>query len=464
MSPFETQLMQRINSPEAQAMRMLAFEAALARAEAAAGVIPANAAEQIEKVCLHHAETDFASVIDLVRLQRDAVTAGNLAIPFVKQLTAKVAESDAEAARFVHWGSTSQDVLDTALVMQLRAATLLLASELNTLCDAVASLVERHANTAMAGRTLLQQALPITFGAKAAGWLDALGRHHERLMRAHATISVLQFGGAAGTLASLGDRAGAVAQALAEELALALPAVPWHSHRDRVVEVATVCGLLVGTLGKIARDIELAAQTEVGELREPAAPGKGGSSTLPHKRNPVACTYVVAAATRMPGLVATMLSAMLQEHERAAGAWQAEWDVMPEILQLTAASLAHLHEVAAGLEIDTARMRVNLDLTQGQLMAEAVTLTLGAALGRMAAHERVQAACQRATRNDVPLRDELLADEIITHALSVVDIDRLLDPANYLGQSSIFAKRVLAEHRERGVPNDATLPPPNAKD
>ncbi len=464
MTPFETQAMRRIGSPEAQAKRMLAFEAALARAQAAAGVIPAHAAEQIDRICLHNAETDQESVIDLVRLQRDAVTAGNLAIPFVKQLTAKVAESDAEAARFVHWGSTSQDVLDSALVMQLRAATLLLASELSKLCDAVASLVESHSDTPMAGRTLLQQALPITFGVKAAGWLDALGRHHERLMRAHATISVLQFGGAAGTLASLGDRAGAVARALAEELDLALPAVPWHTHRDRVVEVATVCGLLVGTLGKIARDIELAAQTEVGELREPAAPGRGGSSTLPHKRNPVACTYVVAAATRMPGLVATMLSAMLQEHERAAGAWQAEWDVMPEILQLTAASLAHLHEVAAGLEIDTKRMRTNLDLTQGQLMAEAVTLALGSALGRMAAHDRVQAACQRATQNDGPLREQLLADEIIADTLPAADIDRLLDPVNYLGQSSTFAKRVLDEHRERRGLKAAALHHPNDKD
>ena len=464
MTPFETPAMRRIGSPEAQVKRMLAFEAALARAEATAGVIPAHAAQEIDRICRHHAEADLASVIDVPRLQQDAVKAGNLAIPFVKQLTARVAASNAEAARFVHWGSTSQDVLDSALVLQLRAATLLLASELGALCDAIAALVERHAPTPMAGRTLLQQALPITFGAKAAGWLDALGRHHERLLQAHATISVLQFGGAAGTLASLGERADAVGQALARELGLALPALPWHSHRDRVVEVATVCGLLVGTLGKIARDIELAAQTEVGELREPAAPGKGGSSTLPHKRNPVACTYVVAAATRMPGLVATMLSAMLQEHERAAGAWQAEWDVMPEILQLTAASLAHLHEVAAGLEVDAERMRANLDLTRGQLMAEAVTLALGATLGRMVAQERVQAACQRATREDQPLRDALLADAVIAGSLPVAEIDRLLDPAHYLGQSAVFAQRVLAAYRERRATKAAALPHPHTKD
>lgn len=461
---FETLAMQRICAPEAQVKRMLAFEAALARAQARAGVIPPEAAEQIDRICLHDPRSDTGGVLDLVRLQHDAVAAGNLAIPFVKQLTAKVAESNAEAARFVHWGSTSQDVLDSALVMQLRAATMLLASEVDRLCDAIAPLVERHASTPMAGRTLLQQALPITFGVKAGGWLDALGRHQERLMRAHTTISVLQFGGAAGTLASLGDQADAVAQALADELQLALPAVPWHTHRDRVAEIATVCGLLVGTLGKIARDIELAAQTEVGELREPDAPGKGGSSTLPHKRNPVACTYVVAAATRMPGLVATMLSAMLQEHERAAGAWQAEWAVLPEILQLAAASLAHLNEVAAGLEVDSDRMRANLDITQGQLMAEAVTLALGAQMGRMPAHERVQAACKRATQTDGPLREQLLADEVIGGALSAADIDRLLDPVNYLGQSHVFAKRVLATHRQRRAADTATRHHPPVKD
>ena len=447
MAMFDTPAMQRICAPAAQVRRMLAFEAALARAQARAGVIPTQAAEQIDHICLHAID----GVIDMVQLGEDAVAAGNLAIPFVKQLTAKVAEADAQAGRFVHWGATSQDVLDSALVLQLRAAMTLLASELDKLCEVIAPLVERHAGTPMAGRTVLQQALPITFGLKTAGWLDALGRHHDRLTQAHTSVSVLQFGGAAGTLASLGEQAAVVEQALADELQLALPALPWHSHRDRVTEIATVCGLLVGTLGKIARDIELAAQTEVGELSEPAAPGRGGSSTLPHKRNPVACTYVVAAATRMPGLVSTMLATMVQEHERAAGAWQAEWDVLPEILQLTAASLAHLTEVAAGLQVDADRMRVNLDLTRGQLMAEAVVLALGPRLGRLAAHERVQAACQRANRAAGPLREQLLADDVVTDALSTAEIDRLLDPANYLGQSRVFAERALAAHRERRV-------------
>ena len=440
---FTSPAMRAVCADEAQVRRMLAVEAALARAQGAVGVIPASAAAAIDGVCLDDLP------IDVERLGRDAVAAGNLAIPFVKQLTQAVATVDTEAARFVHWGTTSQDVLDTALVLQLRAATTLLASDTSRLCDALLPLIVTHASTPMPGRTLLQQALPITLGLKLAGWLDALGRHHDRLAAAHETISVLQFGGAAGTLASLGDRADAVAAQLAKELQLRVPAVPWHSHRDRVVEVAMACGMLVGTLGKIARDIELAAQTEVGELMEPAAPGKGGSSTLPHKRNPVCCTYIVAAATRTPGLVATMFAAMLQEHERAAGAWQAEWEVLPELLQLTAAALAHMNEIVSGLEVDAERMRANLDLTHGQLLAEAVTIALGAKLGRLRAHERVQAACQRASSAGRHLRDELAADAVIAGALPCDALNRLLNPAHYLGQSCAFATAVVAQHRER---------------
>ncbi len=451
---FNTAAMHRICAPEAQIARMLGVEAAIARAEGRVGVIPADAAARIDRICRQDA-AGVIDMIDIAQLHQDAVAAGNLAIPFVKRLTAIVAEADPDAARFVHWGATSQDILDSALVLQLRAATTLLGSEAARLCDAIATLVERHSDTPMAGRTLLQQALPITFGLKAAGWLDALGRHRDRLASARDSISVLQFGGAAGTLASLYDKGGAVAEALAEELQLGLPAMPWHTHRDRVAEIATTCGLLVGTLGKMAHDIALAAQTEVGEVAEPAAPGKGGSSTLPHKRNPVACTYVVAAATRTPGLVATMLSAMLQEHERAVGTWQAEWQVLPELLQLTAAALAHLTDIATGLEVNVERMRSNLDITEGQVMAEAVTTALGARLGRMAAHQRVQAACQRASEARSPLRNQLAADDVIAGALPSAELDLLLAPVNYLGQSRAFAERVLAAHRRRATHHDS---------
>lgn len=434
-TPFSTAKMQALCSIEAQVRRMLVVEAALARAQVGAGLATADAAAAIDRVAARQP-------IDLDRLQHDAVAAGNLAIPFVKQLTAAVAAADADAARIVHRGATSQDILDTALVLQLRDAMQLLRTELQHLGEVLLPLVERHAATPMAGRTLLQQALPITFGFKVAGWLDAIDRHDDRLATAASGIAVLQFGGAAGTLANLGDQAEVVAKALATELGLALPAMPWHAHRDRIVEVATSCGALVGTLGKIARDIELAAQTEVGELAEPTAPGRGGSSTLPHKRNPVGCTYVVAAAMRTPGLVATMLGAMLQEHERAAGAWQAEWAVLPELLQLTAAALAHLNEVAGGLVVDAERMQANLGLTDGLLMAEAVTAALTERLGRLAAHERVQVACQRAVATGGALKAELAADAEITALLPGAELDRLLDPANYLGQSRAMALAV----------------------
>lgn len=421
---------------------ILAFEAALARAQAHSGVIPLEAAASIERVCA-------ADPIDLDRLTGDSMLSANAAAPLVKQLTAAVAVDDPEAAKFVHWGATSQDALDTALVLQLRESIALLRGDLDAFVKTLVQLTAQHQSTPMAGRTLLQQALPITFGFKVAGWLDAAMRHQDRLLALEEEISVLQFGGATGTLASLGDRAPPVMLALARALDLRLPDIPWHTQRDRLAAVATTCGLLVGTLGKIAGDIALSSQTEVGELAEPAEPGKGGSSTLPHKRNLVGCNYVAAVAMRVPNLVATMLSAMAHEHERAAGAWHAEWEVLPEILRLTAGGLVHLKRMTDKLEVNASRMRENLDITRGQLMAECVTIALGARIGRMQAYQLVNAACQRANASGASLRDTMLGDRELSALLDAAEMDRLLDPSNYLGQSRAFAQKVLERQRQR---------------
>ncbi len=426
--------------------RMLAVEAALARAEAECGVIPAAAAAVISEVC------GDVSVIDLDALAQAAVAAGNLAIPFVRQLTAAVAARDAEAARYVHWGATSQDIIDTALVLQLGDALPAIERELVALGDACATLAQRHRDTPMVARTWLQHALPTTFGCKVAGWIDALRRDLPRLAEVRAQARTLQFGGAAGTLASLGDQAPVVARELARELSLDLPLLPWHSHRDRLVAVAAALGMLTGTLGKIARDISLMMQTEIAEVAEPAGPGRGGSSTMPHKRNPVGCAAMLTASVRVPPLVATMLAGMVQEHERALGGWQAEWDTLPQIVALAAGSLRQAGEVIGGLQVDAARMRANLDLTHGLILGEAAMLALGDRIGRLQAHTLVEHASRRAVVQGTSLRDALAAmlREDPAHAglLDDAALDRLADPGNYAGQSARFADAAVAAWRE----------------
>jgi len=420
---------------------MLDFEAALAAAEARIGVIPAAAAPAISAKCR-------AELFDPTALARPTARAGTPVIPLVKHLTALVAVDAPEAARFVHWGATSQDAMDTGLVLQLRDALVPIDSDLTRLADALAALAAAHKLTLLPGRTLLQHALPVTFGLKAAGWLDAIERHRTRLATLRPRLLVLQFGGAAGTLAALGDRGLAVAAALAEELKLTLPDVPWHTERDRLAELATTCGMIVGTLGKIARDLSLLMQTDVGEAFEPAGEGRGGSSTMPHKRNPVTCAVVMAAATRAPGLAATLLASMVQEHERSLGGWHAEWTVLPELVVLTAGALSQMADTMANLEVDVDRMKANLDVTQGLIMAEAVTLALGAKLGRLAAHERVEAACRRALSERRHLRQVLAEDAVVTAQLGSLDFDRLFDPHNYVGAAAALVERVLAARRK----------------
>src|ERR1700675_2884648 len=314
---------------------MLDFEAALAYAEASSGVIPSPAANAIAAKCR-------VELFDKQKLAEAAALAGNLAIPLVQQLKALVAAENKDAAGFVHWGATSQDAIDTALVLQLREALVLISGDLENLCAKLAKMADQHRLTPVVARTWMQHAVPTTLGIKFAGWLDALSRHRERFRETQDRCLVLQFGGAAGTLAALGSQGGVVAQHLSEQLKLPLPQMPWHSHRDRLSEIATTLGLLTGTLGKIARDISLHMQTEIDELREPAEEARGVSSTMPHKRNPVSCAIILAAATRIPGLVATMLTAMLQEDERGLGGWHTEWETLPEIVCLTAGAVHQL--------------------------------------------------------------------------------------------------------------------------
>ncbi len=438
---FSGESMRRVFSPQATVQRMLDVEAALCEALADCEVIPAAAVVSVRASC-------DVSRYDLDALARAARDAGNLAIPLVKALTADVAGSDAEAARYVHWGATSQDVIDTGMVLQLRDALDLLTVDLAELADALAALAHRHRSTPMIGRTWLQHALPITFGLKVAGWLDAVLRHQQRLRELRTRLCVLQFGGAAGTLASLGDRGLPVAHALGRLLGLPVPALPWHAHRDRMAECATVLGLLTGTLGKIARDVSLSNQTEVAELSEPVAVGRGGSSAMPHKRNPVGCAAVLTAATRVPGLVATMLSGMTNEHERALGGWQAEWDTLPDIAALCSAALSQMRDVITGLGVDASRMRANIDATRGLVMAEPVSLALAAHVGRAKAHEIIEAGCHTALETGRPLAEVLATHAEVSRLLGPGQVAQLLDPVHYCGEAAAFVDRVLAAHRQ----------------
>jgi 3-carboxy-cis,cis-muconate cycloisomerase len=416
---------------------ILDFEAALARAQARAGLIPENFASTIASFCR-------AELVDLPALAQAMPTAGNLAIPLVKQLTASVARTSPDAACHVHYGATSQDALDTGLVLQLRSATRALHAELETIVSSLTELTSAHRKTLLVARTWLQHALPTTFGFITAGWLDACLRHGERLNTLLEHSLVLQFGGAAGTLAALRDRGALVASLLAEELALPLPRIPWHAQRERIAEVATTYGLLSGTLAKIARDLALHMQTEVAELSEPTAPGRGGSSTMPHKQNPVACAAILASTSRVPPLVSTILSGLSGEYHRSLGPWQSEWETLPEIVRLSAGASHHLAGLLPGLAIHSDRMRANLELTHGLIYAEAITLALSEKLNRASAHQLVEEACRRAQSERRHLREILSADAEVNAILDAQSIAQLFEPANYLGSAGAAIETVLS--------------------
>lgn len=435
---FRYEPIDQIFSGQAYIQSLLEFEAALTRAEAKVGVIPVADAPIIAAACL-------AEQFNVEELATEAALSGNVAIPLVKKLTELVAIQSKDAARFVHWGATSQDAMDTAVVLQLRRALEVMDQDLARLTTTLASLADKYRATPIAARTWMQQALPTTFGFVVAGWLDAILRHRARLSDLRTRNLALQFGGAVGTLAALSGRGPAVAKALAEELRLPLPTVPWHSHRDRIVEIAAALGLCTGTLGKIARDISLHAQTEIAELAEPAAEGRGGSSTMPQKRNPVTCATVLAAAQRVPGLLSAMFSSMVQEQERGLGGWQAEWETLPEIVSLSGGALHHLSEMLPALHVDAKRMLKNLDATRGLIFAEAVTMALGDRLGKTPAHMLVELACKRARIENRDLKDVLRTESPINAYLRPADLEGLFDFRNYLGSAEEFINRVLAE-------------------
>ena len=437
---FSTPSMSAAFAPTAHVRAMLAFEAALAQAEARAGIIPQEAARAIAAACnVEH--------FDVASLYREAATAGTPAIPLVRMLTARV---EGEARKYVHRGATSQDAIDTALMLQMRDGLDLLIAGLLDVCASCATLAAKYRHTLMAGRTLLQQALPITFGLKAARWLALTTRQVEALRERREKALAVQLGGAAGTLASSGEKGLQVVELLAAELHLPAPDLPWHTERDRVAEIAATLGVVSGAMAKIAGDVALLAQTEVGEVSEGAAPGKGGSSAMPQKRNPVDAISAIASARLAIGVVPVILSAMQQEHERAVGGWQAEWAAIPNLFCYTASAVEHVRGAVSGLEVDEARMKANLDASGGLIMSESLTMTLAHKVGRPEAFRIVQSIGKQTSGSGKTLRQTALEDGEVRAVLSPEEIDAALDPARYPGSADVFIDRALAAYaRER---------------
>lgn len=428
--------MDNLFSDSSLIQEMVRFEVVLAQVEGQLGIIPAAAAEIIQ-----HAVALEKFNIGLIA--SEALQSASPAIPFVKQLTDQVRSVNPSAAGFVHWGATSQDVCDTAMILVLQKARSIFAADLDRIEAGLSNLSLTHANTVMLGRTLLQPATPITFGLKAAGWLGAIHRARKHVEQAFDEALVLQFGGASGTLAALGDRGLEVATALARELNLPLPDAPWHSHRDRLAMLLTSCGVLVGVLAKVARDISLLMQPEIRELREPFKEGQGGSSTMPHKHNPVQCTLTLAAANRTPGLISNFLSGMVQEHERGIGGWQAEWSTIADVMSATGMAIAGMAAVSNGLTVDIGQMSANIEATQGRIFAERAMILLGSKLGRDVAHNLVEDASRRSLEHGRRLKDVLAEMKEVQQHVSAQDLKTLEDPEAYLGSAEAFRQRIL---------------------
>ena len=427
--------MAEATSDRAWLAAMLEVEAALAEAESAAGLVPVEAAAAIRAACR-------PDNFDVERIGRDAVAAANPVVPLVEALNRAV---PAEAAAYVHLGATSQDILDTAMMLIAKRGIDLLLIDLEGLAAGCAGLAERHRDSVMAGRTLLQQAVPITFGLKAAGWLLGVTEAAERLAQLRHGRLAVQLGGAAGTLASFGGAGIAVRSGLAHSLGLAEPTLPWHSDRSRIAQLGSALAIAAAAAGKVALDIVLLAQTEVGEVTE-GEPGV--SSAMPHKRNPVASIEADACARGAAAQAAVLLAAMRTEHERAAGAWQAEWHVIGEAFRLTAGAVARTRGAVEGLTVDVARMRANLDLDGGLALSEAVARALAAKLGRASAEEIVRAAAERVAAGGGTLAEVLAAEPVVAAALSRDELAAALDPTRQLGQASELIDRALVVHQK----------------
>lgn len=430
-----TEALSSIFDDAAVVQALLDVEAALARAQAALGVIPASAATAI-------AQAAVAGGFDVDALARDARLSATIAIPVVAALTARVEAIDPVAARYVHWGATSQDIVDTAVSVLIERAGHVLARDHVALAEQLRLLSDLHAGTVMLGRTLLQPSPPITFGLKAAGWYASLCRSWAHVEYAWHDAARVQLGGAAGTLAAFGDRGPALADALMDEPLVFLPpaAAPWHTARDRFAALVAACAIYGGVLGKIARDVSLLMQFEVGEAREAG----GGSSAMPHKQNPSGCVRALAAAARLPGLAATMLAGLVQEHERAVGAWQAEWPVIAETLQATGAALEAMRGAMAGLTVDPARMRANIDATRGSVFAERAMLAAAPALGRVRARALVEEALARAQADGCTFADVVRTSAELAQAVPADVLSTLEDPQAYLGAAETLRQRLLA--------------------
>ncbi|ENX60767.1 MULTISPECIES: 3-carboxy-cis,cis-muconate cycloisomerase [Acinetobacter] len=417
-----------IFSDQALLSYMIQAEMALAKAQAQVKVIPDSAANIIEQV-----GQNAVAQIDLHALATAVGLAGNVAIPLVKQFTALVKQHDEDASRYVHWGATSQDIIDTATILQCRDALALIEKQLQQAYQISLKQAQQYRHQVMIGRTWLQQALPITLGHKFARWAAALKRDLDRLQTMKTRVLTAQLGGAVGSLASLQDQGSAVVEAFAAQLNLTVPECTWHGERDRMVELASMLALIVGNVGKMAKDWSLLMQTEIAEVFEPTAEGRGGSSTMPHKRNPVAAASILAAANRVPALMASVYQSMVQEHERALGAWHAEWLAIPEIFQLCAGALERSCDVLEHMQVNAEAMQRNLECTQGLIMAEAVMMALASKIGRMNAHHLVEQACQQAVAQQQHLKIILSAmDEVNTH-FNDQALDELFQPATYLG-------------------------------
>ena len=432
---YGTDAMRAAMGERAMLAAMLRVEAALARAEARLGIVPQAAADAIAAA----AEVDR---LDLSALAAATRNTGYPVVGLVRQLSALAGP---EAGRWTHWGATTQDILDTALVLALREGLALIGRDLDAVIAALAARAREHRDTVMAGRTHLQHALPVTFGLKCAVWLAPLLSTRERLAQMAPRLFRVQFGGAAGTLASLGDRGLDVVRELARELDLAEPDVPWHVARDAFAEAVSLLGLLTGALAKMATDVMLLMQTEVAEAFEPHAPGRGGSSTMPQKRNPIACEYVIAQARGVQALVPLMLGAMAGDQERATGPWQAEALAIPQAMLLAHGALDQALLIAEGMTVDAARMRRNLDATGGLIMAEAVMMALAPLLGRGEAHDAVHHACDVALAEGIGLAEALGREPAVAAVLTPERIAAITDPASYLGAAGAFVDRVLAK-------------------
>jgi 3-carboxy-cis,cis-muconate cycloisomerase len=430
---FGTPAMREVFSDASLIARYVEVEIALAKAEARCGVIPQDAANEIAQ------RADVAS-LDIEELRRETDIVGYPILPLVHQMVRQCGE----AGRYVHWGATTQDIMDTAVVLQLRAGLKIVEDDIAALRGILAGLAKRHRDTPMAGRTHLQQALPITFGYKAAIWLSMFDRHAERLEQLKPRVLVGQFAGAAGTLASLGDNGFAVQSALCEELGLGVPTATWHVARDSFAEAVNFLALVTGSLGKIALDIMIMASTEFAEVYEPFVKGRGASSSMPQKRNPISSELMLAASKAVRQHAGLMLDAMVQDFERATGPWHAEWMAIPESFVLTAGSLHQAKFALAGLIVDEKRMADNLALSRGLIVAEAVMMGLAPTIGREAAHDVVYDACRLASEKGLSLKDALSSDPRVCARIDRAAIDRLTSPENYLGLAPLMVDRVLA--------------------